>query len=688
MKFCFPLLLFATTSTLLADIEPLLGGPSMHVLAVEGALVTGKAPSRQGSVYSISDGSNILWKGNAEDAFSLTVPPGVKTLYLLSDKPQQDDWQLMGWSGEPPEKKPSGTAGDPRLVTVSTPDELYAAITTARQSPEKTTISMQPGVYRLFPGEDRQLSLYISNHDQQNKTNIGIPLVGLENTTLEGNGSTIVCHGNMLPMLLMDSRNVTANNLNITYNKPFESEGIITSADKSGTTLKLILPEPLPRTGSNADSRQSDTPADESRKTWEVRDGHFHNIAGETNRINHVLAYMEDGRMVPTGKQGDILWNAKCEQIGEDEVKFSRTLNGTGLSVGHRLVLRNGRRPNPAILIYRSKNTRLENVRLENSQGMGILAQRSENVTIEGGGCIKARNSIHTTTADATHFSNCRGDITVRNATFESMMDDAINVHSTCLRIERIHTPTEITCRYMHRQAVGFETFLPGEKIQFIKAETLENTPSASTVIDAQKINERQLRLHLSEPLPEGIGEGDAIENADWYPQVTFSNNIIRYNRARGALFTTPRPVRIENNRFEWCSGEAILLAGDAQGWYESGRCLDIAIRNNTFDHCFTNRYQFTKAIITIYPEVKNIAAQAKRYHQNITITDNIFKTHRVPLLYGHSVDNLRFYDNSIIYDEAAPAQFQGKPFLFQHSENLILEQPGSETPPTEHAQP
>ena len=39
----------------------------------------------------------------------------------------------------------------------------------------------------------------------------------------------------------------------------------------------------------------------------------------------------------------------------------------------------------------------------------------------------------------------------------------------------------------------------------------------------------------------------------------------------------------IENNVFE-SSGSSILIAGDANGWYESGAVTDVLIRHNTFN--------------------------------------------------------------------------------------------------------
>ena len=80
------------------------------------------------------------------------------------------------------------------------------------------------------------------------------------------------------------------------------------------------------------------------------------------------------------------------------------------------------------------------------------------------------------------------------------------------------------------------------------------------------------------------IGTQDAygIENLTWTPQVRFAGNTVRNNRARGALFSTPRRTVAEDNLFDHTSGTAILLCGDCNGWYETGACRDVLIRRNT----------------------------------------------------------------------------------------------------------
>ena len=257
--------------------------------------------------------------------------------------------------------------------------------------------------------------------------------------------------------------------------------------------------------------------------------------------------------------------------------------------------------------------------------------------------------------------------ISVTDAVYEGMMDDAINVHSTCLGIKKVIDEHTVIAKYMHGQAIGFEVFEPGEQVQFIKGATLENTPELGKVKSVKKLDEEYLRITFEAPLPAGISEGDALENADWYPAVNFIGCTVQHNRARGTLFTTPKPVLVKDCKFIGSSGSAILLAGDAQGWYESGRCLDVKIINNLFDHNLIQRYQFTEGIISIYPMVNKPENQQVRYHKNILIEGNTFLTHRVPLIYAISADGIIFRNNMVKFDDKHAPMHDKKPYVLKH---------------------
>jgi len=53
--------------------------------------------------------------------------------------------------------------------------------------------------------------------------------------------------------------------------------------------------------------------------------------------------------------------------------------------------------------------------------------------------------------------------------------------------------------------------------------------------------------------------------------------------------------------------------------------------------------YQFTSAIISIYPEIPDLDGQKKYFHSGIRIENNEFETFDIPILYAKSVDGLTF---------------------------------------------
>lgn len=533
---------------------------------------------------------------------------------------------------------------------------LRAILSQVAQNKKAAIINIPKGTYHFYPESAPEQTLYISNHDQQASHRIGIPLQNAQNLTIKGNGSTFVFHGLMLPFLIMDSSNITLSDIRIAVDSPLAREGRVLSTTADSITLQFP-----------------------TKPDWSVENGklYFHGKGWKT-RPNHALGFSPNGAMLAHGLAGDIPWLYPAEQVSKNAVRFSTgdKLKKYHLNEGDTLVLRSYWRPHPAMVLYRAQDTILNNVIFHDSLGMALIAQRSENIHINGGGCVRAPGRMHTAGADATHFSNCKGLILVENALYEGMMDDAINVHATCPAITEIISPTQIVATFMHGQAYGFEIAAPGENLTFIHGKTLENTAITCKVQSVEAIDPKRIKITLETPLPAGIGLGDAVENADWHPQVIFRNNTVRHNRARGALFTTPKPVLVEGNHFDHSSGSAILLAGDAQGWYESGRCQDVCIRNNIFEHNLTALYQFTNAIISICPEVKEPDNQRVQYHDNVRIENNTFITHRVPLLYAISASRVNFRNNNIIYNNQYPEIGTPQPFIMEYCNGMLLEAP------------
>jgi hypothetical protein len=251
-------------------------------------------------------------------------------------------------------------------------------------------------------------------------------------------------------------------------------------------------------------------------------------------------------------------------------------------------------------------------------------------------------------------------------------MDDPVNVHGTSVRIMERKNGNTLVCRFMHSQSVGFIWARAGEKIGFIENDAMNTTGTAS-VESFRTITPELFEISFTEPVPSAVMPGDALENLTWTPEVIIKNSFFGSNRARGILISTPGRVLIEKNIFE-SSGSAILIPGDANGWYESGAVTDVLIRNNIFnDPCMTSMYQFCEGIISIYPEIPKPDIN-KPFHRNIRIENNEFHAFDYPVLYAKSVDGLAFTGNRLIRSNRfEPFHSRKSTFTFENCMNIQI---------------
>ena len=199
----------------------------------------------------------------------------------------------------------------------------------------------------------------------------------------------------------------------------------------------------------------------------------------------------------------------------------------------------------------------------------------------------------------------------------------------------------------MHEQSVGMEWGRPGEKVGFIENKSMR-TIGTGTLVSFTPLTTTDFEVTFDAPLPDGIHAGAALENLTCTPDVEIRNSRFLSCRARGLLLSTPGKIVVENNIFE-SSGSAILIAGDANQWYESGAVTDVTIRNNEFRYpCMSSLYQFCEGIISIFPEIPE-PDPAYPFHRNIRIEGNTFHPFDYPILYAKSVDGLTFSNNKLI---------------------------------------
>jgi ATP/GTP-binding site len=526
-------------------------------------------------------------------------------------------------------------------------------------------IVLNKDTYHFYLNQTTNKELYISNHDQTNPKKVGLYLENLNDVVIDGSNSEWLFHGTILPIVVKNCANITLKNFSIDFATPHLRQLHITEVDAKNNTVKAQLyPE----------------------GNYKIKDGKLF-FTGEDYEETPFggMIFRADKRLAY--KRADVNFNpTKITEIAPNEFRIEGIGAKPYLEKGERFVLRTYTRPTPAIFVTESKNVKLENITVHNTQGMGLLAQLTENITLNRFRVAlkEGTERYFTTQADATHFSACKGLIRSENGVYEGMADDAINVHGTYLKVIAREDNHTIKAQYMHPQSWGFLWGNVGDKVQFIASKTMDVIGDKTYRIQAIKavdkpteVGAKIFKITFDEILPAEVNPDTpcGVENLTWTPEVIFKNNIVRNNRARGALFSTPKKVVCANNTFDHTHGTAILLCGDCNGWYETGACHNVIIKNNHFINALTANYQFTNAIISIYPEIPNLEAQQKYFHSNITIENNVFETFDEPILYAKSVENLIYRNNKIIKNqEFKPFHWNKERFKLERTKNVKID--------------
>lgn len=552
--------------------------------------------------------------------------------------------------------------------TAGLPEKIAAAMDRIQDEAagsDSIVLKFQPGRYDFHSTEALARSYYISNHDQRDHDLVAIEIKDWDSLTMDWGGAELVFHGEIIPLAVTGSRNCTLCNFSIDFENPQIAQ--VRIVENRGDSGILFKPEPWVKYHISRDSLFEIT-----GEGWTLVPST--GIAFEP-ATGHIL-----------WNTGDIFYSTKGVRKTADGL-LAPSWKDDRLTPGTFVAMRSWNRPAPGIFLYDNTETTLRDIQVHYAYGMGLVAQLCDGISLERFSvCRKGEHDprYFTTQADATHFSQCKGLITSTEGLYEGMMDDAINVHGIYLKVMEQTDDSTLRARFMHSQAWGFKWGEAGDSVRLVDADVMEYTGETMRIesivpLGGKDEGMKEFLITLDRPAdidPDTMNMG--IENLTWTPEVVFADNTVRSNRARGALFSTSRRTIVERNVFDHTSGTAILLCGDCNGWYESGPCRDVLIRDNTFINALTSMYQFTSAIISIYPEIPDLERQKGYFHGGrkgaVTITGNTFDTFDFPILYAKSIDGLIFKDNIILRNDSyMPFHWNTDMFLLERCDNIEI---------------
>jgi hypothetical protein len=516
------------------------------------------------------------------------------------------------------------------------------------------------GIYNFHPCFAKEKYLHVCNNDEGLKR-IAFLLEKLHDLTIDGQGSSFLFHGFINPFFVTDSSKIILKNFSIDFSRSFHSEGLILNVDESGIDLKIS--QKFPFALSNGILRFVGYQAAVGQPTSVSKD----DVYGS----NHLLEYSTELRETAIGAKdyflvGSVAYPAK--KLTNDTVRL--LVPGLTGEPGNTLVLGPSHRDHPAIVLNRCQQIVLKNITIHHAGGMGVVAQVCHDISILDSQVTPSQGRLISTTADATHFVNCTGRLTLRDNLFENQLDDATNIHGIYLQITEILSENDVIVRWAHHQQHGFHFLRKGLHVEFIHPKRLQEIGTGE-LADVSYINKERACVRFKNPIPKKTQVGDCIADITAFPEVTIEQNIIRNNRARGMLLNCRGKTRVTNNHFH-TPGAAILFEGDACFWFEQGGVKDCLISGNTFENCLYGIWG--KAIIDVQAGIHENRETA-RYNRNITIENNKF--FRIPgtsLLHAYCVETLAWRNNSIEDSSSYPTDIhQEDIFKISFSSNVSI---------------
>ena len=410
------------------------------------------------------------------------------------------------------------------------------------------SINAMENVFSGKWGDNPEKTMFNPKYD----FDIGFLLSGIKGCTINAEGAVFMVEGFMEPVSIKNSHNFTLKGLTIDHVRKPYSFGIVTDIVNCGTdenikvTVKLNQETPI----------QEKTPIN------------LRHIFYDTNNDKVIRAKIH-----------------KAYFVNEYEIEILMPYNSS-ISLGNEFYTIHTYHSRPAILIENSKNVILKDITIHSQPGMGVVGNRSENISLLGLKVIPTENQHFSTNTDATHFTSIKGNLIYDGCTFISQGDDSLNVHSYYHAIisksgEKTYNIQEKTPGGTHAQTLDYPD--EGDILELTDINTLEVLGEYKAIKVYPDFKNYFTQITLDRPLPENT-ENLVLTDVTRLPKLIIRNCKASKHFARGFLVKS-RGVLIENNEISQLPLAGIEIAAESY-WYEGVSPCDVIIRNNKISDC------------------------------------------------------------------------------------------------------
>lgn len=499
------------------------------------------------------------------------------------------------------------------------------------------TIKFGPGKFDFYPEQAEEEFLSLSNNCSGDRK-VAFLLKDMKNVKVEGNGTDFMFHGRIVPFAVKNSEKVRISGVSIDYDYPWTFEGEVLSADAVERSFVV-------RVFSDNKYRIEGDRLFFGGYDWEYPMGESIVFDPSTRRPYYDTAAYDHGYW--SGEMG-------AREIEPGVVEFTRLSARDVPPVGSIWDDKGPMQLNrsyPGIALLSSKDIVVKDVHVYRSGAMALIAEYSEDITVDGFSTAQRPDSprMITASADATHFVDCKGLVLLENCRFESMLDDATNIHGVYMKVDTLLSSNSFAAVFGHFQQEGNHFADEGDVLRFVDKTSLR--PVAEVKLKSIDKSDRQRYVMTVDANLEGIlaePKRYAVENTERGASAIIRNCSVEYNRARSLLISTPGDVLIENCRFGSMMA-GIRICGDANYWFESGNTRNVVIRGNKFTDLGIGGRE-PQAILQIDPIIpRDSRSNDFFYHDRIVFENNEVSTFDNQIIYALSVKSLEIKNNKFV---------------------------------------
>ena len=440
-----------------------------------------------------------------------------------------------------------------------------------------------------------------------------LPLARWDGLTLDGPGVELVMSGSSRVFAFSECRDITIRGLTVDWARPPFSEGTVAATAARHFDVRVLETDPVK--------------------------------GGEP--VGAFMTYHPDTRL-PDGRDLDVYNSVERTELIAPQVLRVPLTREIPVPVGKLLVLRHQVYAGGTFAFHRCSDVTVKDVTVYCTPGMGLVCGVCTDVSLDRFNVLIRPGSkrLMSATADATHFSGCKGTVSLDHCTFEGMGDDGVNVKSGLYLIVRKRLDERSVLGQHNLKMTDLPD--PGDTMEMAHVDTLSAFASGTVRRASLEPGEEHLhRVEFEKPLPAELREGDVLGNASRVPKLRMRHCTVRNNRARGVLCQT-RDALIEDCTFSHCTGAGIMVLTEAVHFFESIGTRDVTVRRNLFEGCSQGAAAGEAALVAL-AYLKGYTYPAKPgVHRDVTFEGNRIVETDESAIFAVGVDGLKVLGNTI----------------------------------------